>query len=113
MTAPLKTGSDLWWRFSQYELRDGYIRPAPGAALGTFDPWAHYHAARDGRGTGQPPYVSLLNLLDTLPSSPAVSMTAACEAKLLAWCNEYGLLGVLLQRTHMVTIASKPLTPDD
>src|SRR5918912_966861 len=76
-----------WWRFEDYELRDGYIRPAPGAKLERYDPWADYRA-RQGKRELQPPYKSLLGLLDSIYLRPAVdqrsqALTESSEASLL------------------------------
>jgi hypothetical protein len=57
-----------WWRWSRYELRDGYIRPAPGVRLSVYDPWKRW---LDNRPLGRrsddgTPYRALLNMLRSL-----------------------------------------------
>jgi ribosomal protein L37AE/L43A len=85
-----------WWRFSRYEIRDGRIVPNPTARLQKYDP-----AALDVK-----PHSALFDLAwdlgllqDRLPKLDDIS-----DARILEWCNLYGLLGLLpgrlLQLTH-------------
>ena len=97
-----------WWRFSGYELKDGYIRPAAGAKLFPYDPWGQPERS-DAR-----PYEELANLVRR--GTYAVgnrTLTPATEAALLAWCHRYGLLGVLLQRLETVVLAARIETDDN
>jgi len=106
-----------WWRFSGYELRDGYIRPAPKARLVEYDPWEPYRAswAYDPDSAtpwieqrqSAPPYQSLLALLDEFRFGPLGDPTPESAEKLLAWCSEHGLLGILPQRAQIVTLAPR------
>ena len=131
MTEPFDVGSGAWWRFSRYELRDGRIGPSPGARLEEFDPWAAFRRARSASKREDPPYRSLLVLAQELKLSPsgqvrigaiplppdgqmsgfavepALTLTPESETKLLAWCSEYGLLGVLPHRSQMVALAPR------
>ena len=34
-----------WWRFSDYQIENGKIRPVSGAELAAFDPWEEYYAS--------------------------------------------------------------------
>ena len=99
--------TDNWWRFNRYELRDGYIRPAPGAKLEIYDPWAAFF---DVQRKHDPPYRSLLNLVNDIASLPAgekqsYRLSKETEARLLAWCAEYGLLGILPHQALKVVLA--------
>ena len=117
-----------WWRWSRYELRDGYIRPTSGARLRVYDPWKLWLNTRPvGRRSdqgvrGTTPYRALLDMLSKLeyrkdadgspPFTPAqVDMLAApltvdSEQKVLDWCSQYGSLGIL---PHRVLQAVFPL----
>jgi hypothetical protein len=97
-----------WWRFSLYEIRDGCILPAPGAKLEWYDPWPEFHSTR-AQTVGQlpagiqPAYQSLMKLvhhLEYLPGHPPHPdhLSQQSQASLLEWCQQYGLLGVLLSR---------------
>ena len=56
--------TQTWWRFSRYELRDGYIRPAPDAKLEEYAPWDQHRSGRDARmRKEQPPYQELVDVL--------------------------------------------------
>jgi hypothetical protein len=110
-----------WWRFSQYELKDKYIRPAPGAKLELYDPWKAYRESWDydpdsatpwteKRQKG-PPYQSLLALANEVKVEPGFKLDKKSTELLLNWCAEFGLLGILPQRAHMVALAPRWL-PD-
>ncbi|MGI9147759.1 MAG: hypothetical protein ACR2IK_14605, partial [Chloroflexota bacterium] len=57
-----------WWHFDRYEIRGGALRPAPGATLQSYDPWARYAQARSGWGNsgGKAPYELFLDLVWSL-----------------------------------------------
>lgn len=106
-----------WYRFSRYEVRDGYIRPVEGARGRGYDPWEAYREARRGgpgewRRPAQGPHEELLRLVDRLELRPAERSTLALspesEAQLLAWCNRHGLLGMLPHCTIMATVHEEP-----
>ena len=123
----LATGS--WWRFSRYEIRDGYIRPALGARLRRYDPWKRWLKTRavsrrsDGSVRGATPYRELLELLNKLEyrsvgaDSPeftpaqvdmlAGPLTADSEQRILRWCARYGLLGILQHRLLQVVLSPR------
>ena len=96
---PLQPLVGQWWKFTRYELKDGYIRPAPDAILSEYDPWSEPPPGADTA------YASLANLVPrgwnagnngTVPPDTA--------AAVLAWCQQYGLLGVLLRRVEKVVL---------
>lgn len=111
-----------WWKCSKYELRDGCICPAPGAKWEQYDPWEAYQRALYNRKVYQPLYQNLLNLyseikedvrsvLNAVPMADVftgtpdkIALTQEGEKRLLAWCREHGLLGILLQRVAMVCL---------
>jgi len=95
-----------WWRYDRYESRDGYIVPARGAALEQYDPWSNYHAAVASKDGRTPPYHSLLELADALPRE-GWSFSREMEAKILKWCDQNGLLGVLLHRAKSIATAPR------
>lgn len=76
-----------WWRFTQYELWDGSIRPADGAKLIWYDPWEAYKKSWDRNAWANdsdsletswleirnqyPPYRSLLKFITDLTLIPS------------------------------------------
>jgi hypothetical protein len=105
-----------WWRFDRYEIQKSVIRPAPGARLSWYDPWADFQKIRS-QTNGQPAYIELARLVETLRKDPATKgsitgLSADSRSKILAWCDQHGLLGVLLARWELVTLAPHPLGRD-
>jgi hypothetical protein len=109
---PVATGK--WWRFSRYEIRElrrRSIAPAPRARLMTFDPFER---------RADKPHLSFVQVVKEFEpyrlSSPADPGRQSAEQRLLDWCNEYGLLGILFHRAVIVTLAARwmryPGTPD-
>ena len=108
-----------WWRFSRYELREGYIQPAPDATLIESSPWDTYWAGRRAEEKGQqPPYQSLSALVDSfhgaLDTEGSFVPTAKAIDALLDWCQQYGLLGLLLHEAQMAFFPPRTVmaTPD-
>ena len=98
MTEPYQLMSAAWWRFSRYEIRDGLIRPAPGATLEQYDPWQDWEASRvHGVGRGFPPPYQSFVRLDRFVSLHGSRLLEVGEREVLQWCARYGLLGTLLQ----------------
>jgi hypothetical protein len=118
MRDTLQAATGRWWRFTKYVLSEGYVRPARGARLEAYDPWADYWRSRE-RGE-VPPYQSLLDLLRAIkwnpsegsdsrligPAAPELLEPEAVH-QLLAWCAAHGLLGVLPQRALLLTLAPR------
>jgi len=119
-----------WCRWTRYEIRDGCIRPAPGAKLRRYNPWKLWLETRpvgrrsDSTGEAPTPYRALLEMLRTLeyrseyrlhsndgPRHPPMRnqlkapLTAASEQAVLDWCAKYGSLGILPHRVLHVTLA--------
>lgn len=123
----LDVATGRWWRWTRYEIRNGYIRPARGAQLRVYDPWKMWLESRPPatssrrRTLPETPYGSLLALsgeleyrqpgdipLDFKPGElnlMLAPLTADSESKLQVWCALYGLLGVLPHRAVQVTLS--------
>jgi hypothetical protein len=110
MTTKYSQDSAKWWRHSDYEIRDGYIIPAPGARLTGYNPLIEYGATdgisqareRDGR-LGRRAYTHLLDVARTLSryvDGPFINFVDVeptayeCDA-ILEFTKQHGLLGVL------------------
>ena len=50
-----------WWKFTEYEIKNDFIQPAPGATLEWYEPWDLYHASKVNDAIA-PPYQALLRL---------------------------------------------------
>ena len=88
-----------WWKFTRYELKDGYIRPAPDATLSEYDPWSEPPPGADTA------YASLANLVPRgWDAGDNRTVSPDTAAAVLAWCQQYGLLGVLLRRVEKVVL---------
>jgi hypothetical protein len=117
MSTPFDLYQTVWWRFSRYEIKDGYIRPALDAELVSYDPWVDYRDSwvfdpdsatpLQEKRKNKPPYISLLNLLDEIRFSPLGGLTPESANQILEWCSEYGLLGMLSQRVQMASLAPR------
>ena len=103
-----------WWRFSLYEIRDGCIRPAKGAKLEWYDPWPDFQRTRaqtvgQAPAAAQPGYQSLMKLVHQLEYLPGQRypdcLTQKSQALILEWCQQHGLLGVLLSRWESISLA--------
>jgi hypothetical protein len=103
-----------WWRFSRYEIRDGYLRPAPEAQLERYNPLEAHRRLREGRSDSEAPYVSLLAVLRDLKLAPMgygaeapYALTPESQISLVEWCGQHGLLGLLLHQTYRVELAPR------
>jgi hypothetical protein len=107
----LGRGESAWWRFSEYELRNGYIQPAPGAGLDRYDPWsAHRTAIAHGAKIAAPPYAQLATIAAQVPTGlerwSGFEPSADLATAVLEWCRCYGLLGTLLHDLQFVRLGS-------
>ncbi len=111
MKREAKFFGDLWTRFDRYEIRDGYIRPAPNARKVEYEPWSDYAPPKGKTGTERP-YHSLVKLVERLERRPDPFKPLGQEhdEEILHWCREHGLLGVLLHRVEMATFVQAPGT---
>jgi hypothetical protein len=97
-----------WWRWDSYEFRDGCIAPSTDANLSFYDTFA----GRDGSRSRSQPYNDLLAAIDGLhfevePGSEALRLDGPEPSRVLEWCAEYGLLGVLPHRVNRLTMATR------
>ncbi len=103
--------SGQWWKFDRYEVKGPYIRPAPGATLSEYDPWAEYVGLRAKRAySGDGPYEELANIGRFLrqpgkTGAEAQGQQAEFERLVLGWCNRFGLPGTLLHHAQSVRLA--------
>ncbi len=95
-----------WWCFDAYEVKDGFIRPVPGARLDGYDPWARYW--KEGSAVHSPPYVELGELIRKLPDGERLPRPGDEPESLVkavrAWCRRYGLLGLLPHDTRLASL---------
>ena len=101
--------SGRWWRCSAYELIDGLVVPAAGSEIEQYDPWLPILGYRTEHAKKASPYDSLITLVSGLKVGPGVgarrySLPAEDEARVLEWCVEHGLLGILPTRTQMISL---------
>ena len=80
-----------WWRFSDYRFADGHLSAAPGARLECYEPWASFKPAgtrfEEGAPQRRAPYQDLQAI--------ATARDGERVAKIVAFTNEWGLLGLL------------------
>jgi hypothetical protein len=129
---PLSGPLCKWARYDRYEIRHGCIRPTLGASLHWFDPWSDYEI-EGRRKRAQPPYQSLFVLLDELELPEQIASMVSVEPfvkhywsreeasglaeslrlsqvqkrAILAWCSQWGLLGILPNETLAARFAAR------
>lgn len=87
--------SHQWWR-GRYQINRAMIRLTSTPEL--YD--VGYGA--EGKSPPSPPYASLLRLAHRAGYDRTHSPAARTADEMLAWCNRYGLLGLLVQQTVLV-----------
>lgn len=115
MAQRIQIHGGTWWRFPQYQIENGCIRPKLGLQVQAYDPWEAYEVAGTKKEGNERikslPYFSLISLLRHLPDpdiqpvvnedgtlravSQRLALTPEQESIILDWCNHYGLLGLL------------------
>ena len=109
MPEPYEISIGKWWRFTEYELRGGYIRPTSQAKLKSYDPWKEFYGTRSTGKQPVFPYETLIELLKKVRpvfgKDGSLSVAPEDETFLLQWCCQHGLLGILPQQTLMVNLA--------
>jgi hypothetical protein len=110
-----------WWRFSRYEVANGWIRPTPEATLEHYDPWQDFsesrsHTVGQAPFAVQPPYQTLMKLIHELEYEPGKRrdpswLTAQSLNRIATWCQDHGPLGVLLSRWESIALAPLPKKP--
>src|ERR1039457_6984167 len=113
MTSTLhnKIFADRWYRFDRYEIKGGYICPAPNAKLEPYEPWRNFRSL-SGKEAIKQPYEPLLHLaqeidLDYSAHWPGKLLRGG-EEKVVEWCSQYGLLGTLLHRVETIILPAEP-----
>lgn len=124
-----------WWRFDRYEISNGFIRPAAGARLESYEPWEQYRQSKQtthehGKRKAAAPYRSLIDICNNIKvvprahghSAPSQSLpvstprglegslyglAAESESIITTWCAENGLLGILTHHACMVALATR------
>jgi hypothetical protein len=99
--------SGTWWRWTKYELRRGYLRKGRGATLERYFPLDRHQHERGGQRGRTPPYASLIRLSDRLSYDGKGGLDAGSTAAIVNWCNEHGLLGVLLHEVQEARFAPR------
>lgn len=92
---------DRWLRFERYEIRDGYIRP-----IGTprhYWPWEGFRAPERKKAIERP-YGELVRLADSIP--PGTTPSDSQLDEITHWCEQHGLLAILLHRCESVILPS-------
>lgn len=94
-----------WYRCSEYVIRDGYIRPASKSTLCEYDPWAVYYQERLTKKRGVALWQPLCEIgreVERLHAQQGMGSDEKLHQMVLAFCREYGLLGILLHQVHQV-----------
>ena len=107
MAETLKMAGGKWWRADKYELRNGSIRPAAGARLQEYEPWQEYSVTGATGEDEKAPYETLVALLSDFPTQAGRPVPTAQSQRLLDWCGQYGLLGILPHRAQEVILAPR------
>lgn len=94
-----------WVRFSRYVVKEGYIRPQPGARLNVYNPWEEFEKAHRVHRTLDAPYTPLLQLgakLEFQPERTGSSLldsrftpTEPSKRAIVEWSEAHGPLGIL------------------
>lgn len=94
-----------WYRFSHYDLHAGYIRPGQDARLESYNPWAEYRHVWKHSKKKETPLARLCGLYSELgyPTRGA-DLDEEGVARVLNWCQEFGLMGILLQSVKLIVL---------
>ncbi len=106
--------SGRWPRFTRYEVRDGLICPVSVEEDPFYDPWEGFDAPHGKQSTRQP-YHSLLDLVAWLDSTDISETLEKKEERILKWCADWGLLGLLPEQALEITLSREQvrLSPHD
>jgi hypothetical protein len=104
----------VWWKFDRYEISNGVIRPAATAKLSSWDPWSRFNNVLGHYRTVRTLWGELAELDRNLSQDPVASGTPSKEneKKILAWCNECGLLGLLPIRALSIELPPQYISSD-
>jgi|CXWL01.1.fsa_nt_gi hypothetical protein len=107
MRTRFQIGGGSWWRYSAYEIRSGLLQPRKDAVLEEVDLWKL--RSQEARGRKEAPYQTLINLVRQGAQFNGkhwrFKPSRQWREQLLDWCSSNGLLGILPQITHSVTLA--------
>jgi hypothetical protein len=117
-TDAMRLSGTKWLRFSNYELRNSVVWPAPGAVAHEYEPWDLYRALIGKYRTVEPAYLSLLNLSHALKKNPpwilqshviepVIGPKSEGEKLILDWCSRFGLLGIVPTRARVIRLAAR------
>jgi hypothetical protein len=101
-----------WWKFSDYEIREGWIRPTKGAQLMAHDAFHDFTpsgpASAPAKSPTRRPYSALLEI-DALARkrSDREGYEARLTGAILDHCAAHGLLGIALDRTERVVFSPR------
>ena len=99
-----------WVRFDGYEILDGLIRPRPRSEMVEYDPWEMYREQLESK-EGSAPYLPLIEAVGDVGMGEGGKLTRPLKPReedaILAWCRQYGLLGVLPHEALSVTLAAR------
>ncbi len=101
---PYQPFGDIWTKFSEYEIRNGFIRPVAGSSLITYQPWDAYRPA-EGKESRKQPYHSLLDTLASFQSEISCPSDRFRKA-ILEHCSQHGLLGILPHQIETIVLPS-------
>ena len=93
-----------WWRFSKYQIRDGYVVPARGAGQPSHFDFSDRDSGGARVGARTPAYLELANVPDPYRENEIPAPSAGEARRLLDWSARFGATGVLLHRTAEVVL---------
>lgn len=94
------------WKCEPYEINNGALSPTARAQSKAYDPWRFHREPKKERWALITPYGELLEVARALKISPPSSkltpegksewqLSGSVATDVIAWCTEYGLLGIL------------------
>ncbi len=101
-----------WWKFDDYEIHNGTIRPAAKARLRVWDPWSCFNNVVGHYRTVRTLWGELAELDRNLREDASRTLSREGETKILAWSNEYGLLGLLPIRVQSIELPAQYIGND-
>ena len=103
--------SGRWWRFTDYEVTQGYIKPAADATLDYYDPWGEFESVdalrRQGGRSIDRPYLSLQDISSAFDLSESHGFAHINPDKwpiLTEWCKKHGPLGLFFIEARQIDL---------
>jgi len=87
----------MWWKFSEYELIDGYIQPTRDAVMISYDPWEDF-IVESSSNRGSRPYLSFLQVAGEIARQIHCGEEVKPEP-LVRWVQKFGLIGLFWHDT--------------